>query len=154
MIYKECFTSSVSLGSNINCVFFLLCLEILELPNGCGSQTTIPFNSCPVVVFVVTTDCWLTFCGRSFVRSAGEAASLVPSPLFFAGVENEGLVYTVHAGVYCYFNRNSVKPFISEQIRVLFTSPSQSGQWCLLLALCLRSCLFLNAYPMLSKCCV
>ena len=61
--------------------------------------------------------------------------------------------YTLFAHAYN-FNKNSVKPFISEQIRVLFMSLSRSGQWRLLFVLCLRSCLYLNASPTLQTLCL
>ena len=61
--------------------------------------------------------------------------------------------YTLFTHAYN-FDQNSAKPFISEQTRVLFMSLSRSGQWCLLLVLCLKSRLYLNASPALSKGCV
>ena len=61
--------------------------------------------------------------------------------------------YTLFVHVYN-FNQNSVKPFISKQIRVLFTSLSRSGQQHLLFVLCRRSRLHPNGSPTLSKHCV
>ena len=54
--------------------------------------------------------------------------------------------YTLFVHAYN-FNQNSVKPFISEQIRVLFTSLSRSGQRRLLLVLSVRWPLHLPCSP-------